>query len=299
MPKIPETGKIEPMVTTDTRSRGRMIVTGVGLAVFVLAYGWFLVTGTTEIRSSADPGAPGESLWAALLPALAVMALTRLIPSATAPSPPLTGLPRPRLRRETWLLVAAAVVFALLVAGRARGDWYPLLKVLLLLAFPLVMFRLSRGGGLRARAIPRPVVWLAPLPAVAAWFVLTEIGPFDPPVTQALPDAVTLAITSLVTLLTASVLEEIFYRGWLQTRLEVLYGRWPAITFAALLFAVMHAGRVDLTDPVPGLASIVAVQGVFGLMTGYLWARYRNIWIPILIHVVTNLVYVDLLLDGI
>lgn len=69
-----------------------------------------------------------------------------------------------------------------------------------------------------------------------------------------------------------------------------------------LLGAVVrrHARRPShLTDPVPGLASIVAVQGVFGLMTGYVWARYRNIWIPILIHVVTNLVYGDLLFDGI
>ncbi|WP_327588433.1 CPBP family intramembrane metalloprotease [Nonomuraea sp. NBC_00507] len=87
---------------------------------------------------------------------------------------------------------------------------------------------------------------------MAAWFALTEIGPFDPPLTQALPDPGTLAITSLATLLTASVLEEIFYGGWLQTRLEVLHGRWPAITFSALLFAAMHAGRVTSPIPSPG-----------------------------------------------
>jgi membrane protease YdiL (CAAX protease family) len=97
-------------------------------------------------------------------------------------------------------------------------------------------------------------------------------------------------------LLTASVLEEVFYRAWLQTRLEVLYGRWPAIMVSSLLFALMHSSRIDAADPLLGLATIIAFQGVFGLMLGYLWARYRNFWVIVFIHVVTNLVYVPMLL---
>ncbi|MGC5014157.1 type II CAAX prenyl endopeptidase Rce1 family protein [Streptosporangium sp. DT93] len=42
--------------------------------------------------------------------------------------------------------------------------------------------------------------------------------------------------------------------------------------------------------------SRIAARGVFGLMQGCLWARYRNIWAIILVHVLTDLVHVGLLM---
>lgn len=262
--------------------------------MFGAAYGWLLL-GNHRITPSADPGAGTISVWAALVPAVAAIALARLVGPRSDQPVPLEQLPRDRIARETWILLALAVAFPIAAYGTAHGLWYPPLKVLLLLVVPLVVFRLSRGTGPVARAIPKPVVWLAPLPAVGVWFVLTEVWPFARPLTQDLPDPVTLAIGSLLTALTAGVLEEVFYRGWLQTRLEALYGRWPAILATSLLFAVMHLDRVRPEAIGIGLASIVAYQGMFGLMQGYLWSRYRNIWIVIGVHLVINLVYVDLL----
>ncbi|WP_201761489.1 MULTISPECIES: CPBP family intramembrane glutamic endopeptidase [unclassified Nonomuraea] len=87
-----------------------------------------------------------------------------------------------------------------------------------------------------------------------------------------------------------------FYRAWLQTRLEVLYGRWPAIIAQALLFALMHSFHLNSDAPLTSLATIVAFQGVFGLMLGYLWARYRNIWMIFFIHTMTNLIPVPMLM---
>lgn len=288
---------IATMVTIDTRGRSSAAMTAGGLAVFLLAYGWLVATGNSEISASADADAAKTSLWAAALPALAAMAIARLVPpGAPLPCPP-ADLPRQRVIRETWVLLAAALAFPLATVGRTGELWYPLAKVLLLLVVPLVALRLIRRGEQAARTIPAPVVWLAPLPAATVWFLLAETGLFATPLTQDLPDHVTLAVTSLVVFLTASMLEEFFYRGWLQTRLEALYGRWPAIFASALLFAAMHANR--LTENVgPGLASLVAFQGMFGLMLGYLWSRYRNIWVIIAIHGLSNLVYVDLLLQG-
>jgi membrane protease YdiL (CAAX protease family) len=262
--------------------------------VFAAAYGWLVATGHTSITGSADPGASSMSLWAAVLPPLAALALARLVPPRAEPPQPLAGLPASRLRREAWTLVAAALVMACLAPF--AGLLYPVVKVVVLLAVPLLAFRLLRGDGPRARAIPAPVTWLAPIPAVVAWFLLSQVGPLAVPLTQELPDPVVLVVGSLITLLTASVLEEVFYRAWLQTRLEVLYGRWPAILGSSLLFAVMHTSHVRPDALLPGLAGIVAFQGVFGLMLGYLWSRYRNIWVIILIHVITNLVLVPLLL---
>ncbi|WP_342775101.1 CPBP family intramembrane glutamic endopeptidase [Nonomuraea diastatica] len=147
-------------------------------------------------------------------------------------------------------------------------------------------------NGSRAPKAPRARAACTP----GSWFLLAEVSPLSPPLTQQLPDPLTLAIGSLITLLTASVLEEFFYRAWLQTRLEALYGRWPAILASALLFAAMHVSHINPEAIGVGIASVVAAQGMFGLMQGYLWARYRNIWVIILIHTIVNLVYVDMLI---
>ncbi|MGV0584314.1 CPBP family intramembrane glutamic endopeptidase [Mycobacteroides chelonae] len=107
-----------------------------------------------------------------------------------------------------------------------------------------------------------------------------------------------MAVASLITLLTACVLEEVFYRGFVQTRPESLGGRWPAIAATSVLFAAMHlASRVHATTVAVDLATIVAVQGIFGVMRGYLWSRYRNIWAPTAIHIAVNLIYLDVLIS--
>ncbi|MGI5126969.1 CPBP family intramembrane glutamic endopeptidase [Pseudonocardia sp. CA-107938] len=286
------------MVTTSPRTAGPTgILTAAGLAVFAAAYGWLLATGTTEVTGSADSGATGPSLLGALLPAL-VAVLIALVVAPHARPVVLDGVPTDQLRREALVLVGLAVAFPLSVLAVPGDLAYPLLKVGLLLVAPLAAFRLMRGTGPVARTVPRPLVWAAPSAAALAWFLTSHVGPLAVPLTQQLPDPVTLAVVSLVTLLTASVLEEFFYRAWLQTRLERLIGVGPAVVGQALLFAAMHVGHIlaNTAGIATGVAGALAVQGVFGLMQGVLWARYRNIWVIVAIHVVTNLVYVDLLL---
>lgn len=273
----------------------RRAVVVAGLAVFAGAYGWLLISGSTQVVTSTDPGAPSRSLWSEAVPALVAIGLARLIPPRVTPTTPLAAIAERRLLRESALLIGCGVLFGIgtLVAG--QGLLYPVVKIAFLLVLPLLAFRVLRGDGPPARAIGRPQVRLAAWPAALAWVVLTQVWPFTTPPAHQLPDPVTLAVGSLVTLLTAGVLEEVFYRGWLQTRLEALGGRWPAIVISALLFAFMHLSRVEPDAVGVGLAGLVAFQGVFGLMQGYLWSRYRNIWVIIAIHVVVNLVYVDLL----
>nr|WP_235733584.1 CPBP family intramembrane glutamic endopeptidase [Mycobacteroides chelonae] len=159
-----------------------------------------------------------------------------------------------------------------------------------------------RGDGPKARwrtRLDRTRI-LAPIVPVVAWIALARLGPLAPPASalSGLPDPVTVAVASLITLLTAGVLEEVFYRGFVQTRLESLVGRWPAIATASVLFAAMHiASHVHATTVAVDLATIVAVQGTFGVMQGYLWSRYRNIWAPIAIHIAVNLIYLDMLIS--
>lgn len=101
-------------------------------------------------------------------------------------------------------------------------------------------------------------------------------------------DPTELAVIALFTFVTASVTEEIFYRVLLRSRLEALYGRWPAITATALLFTVMHVHRFGDGPPwLIGLLLLVS-NGSLALFTGYLWSRYRNVWSLFVVHGAVN-----------
>lgn len=264
-----------------------------------------MITGQHSVRFSSDESAEPYPLWMPLTSALIVLLLTRLVPPRLATLDPLADIDRQRITREVWVLVGAAIAFPALVvaataAGMTRDVIYSPLKVLIFLVIPLLAFRAFRGDGSKARWITRldRTRALAPIVPVVAWFLLARLGPLAPPAIApaSLPDPVTMAVASVITLLTAGVLEEVFYRGFLQTRLESVVGRWPAIATSSILFAAMHiASHVHVSTLAVDLATIIAVQGTFGVMQGYLWSRYRNIWAPIAIHVAINLIYLDLL----
>lgn len=285
--------------------RGLLVASAV---IFAAAIGGLAITGEHSVRFSSDESAEPYPLWMPLASALIVLLLTRLVPPRLTTLDPLADIDRERITREVWVLVGTAVAFPALViaaaaAGMTRDVVYGPLKVLMFLVIPLVAFRALRGSGPTARWIARlnRTRALAPIVPIAAWFLLARLGPLAPPAIapESLPDPVTVAVASVITLLTAGVLEEVFYRGLLQTRLESLVGRWPAIATSSILFAAMHiASHVHASTLAVDLATIVAVQGTFGVMQGYLWSRYRNIWAPIVIHIAVNLVYLDLLVVG-
>ncbi|WP_176126559.1 type II CAAX endopeptidase family protein [Mycobacterium sp. D16R24] len=300
------------MVTTrqgpDSRVARALLATAVLL--FTIAIGGLVITGHTVVRFSSDEAAEPYPLWKPLTSSLIVLLLTRLVPVRLPAIDPLADIGPERLTREVWVLVGAALAFpALVVAAAATGiprdAVYSPIKVLMFLVVPLLAFRIFRGGvpqEPKARWAARldRTRLLAPIIPVVAWIVLARLGPLAPPAIPlaSLPDPLTIAVASLITLLTASVLEEVFYHGYLQTRLESLVGRWPAIATSSVLFAAMHiASHVQVNTVAVDLATIVAVQGTFGVMQGYLWSRYRNIWAPIAIHIAVNLIYLDMLIS--
>ena len=77
-------------------------------------------------------------------------------------------------------------------------------------------------------------------------------------------DLLTLVGTVVVVFLLNSLLEEVFYRWWLQTRWEPILGRRPA------------------------LAAVVVNHGVLGLFLGYLWSTYRLMWKIVVVHGAIN-----------
>lgn len=97
---------------------------------------------------------------------------------------------------------------------------------------------------------------------------------------------VRVSIGIVLPLFMAGIPEEVVYRGILQTRLEKLLGRLPAICITAVMFASWHLpSRFLLSKGVEGsagdLASVLIGTGipvfVVGLIFGLLWDRYRSL----------------------
>jgi membrane protease YdiL (CAAX protease family) len=79
----------------------------------------------------------------------------------------------------------------------------------------------------------------------------------------------------------APVAEELFFRGYVQTRLEERFGAGPAIAVTSLLFGLFH---MNLPQGV--------FAGFFGLLVGWVAWATRSVRISIAVHAVNNAVFV-------
>lgn len=270
-------------------------LTAAGAAVFAAATAALLLTGHTEIQASADAEAPPIPLaGAVLLPLAAGLVLTRLVPRRLPVLAPAGAADRPALARQAGTLVGLALGFSLLVLVVGGGVLYAPAKLAVLAGgawWVLRRWRADPGADRHRAALGRRWRLLGPVPAVLAWGYLAHYGPNagDQDLTAYRDlDRAFLIGAMILTFLTASVLEEVFYRIILQTRLEALLGRWPAIMATALLFAAMHTHRFTDGPLWPAIAVVVVFNGGFGLFVGYLWARYRAAWAIIAVHAAVN-----------
>lgn len=300
--RMDEAPRLERHGSAAQRPRSAAPLGTVLAAVFAVAIGWTLWRTGGWVVTSADEGASAVPLAGSLLVAALVLAATRLLPPRLDTTVPRT-VDRPAVLRQTVVLVLCALAFPLSGLVPGPPEAYVLWKVGVLIVVPGVYLgwrRRRRGPSLRIDR-PRhrvPVSVWALLPA-ASYVAMTQFGPLAPSVPDGWPDPVTLAVVASVTALTAGVGEEVFYRYWLQSRLEALAGRWTGILAAALLFALMHVVSHS-TGLAPDLAvtTVIASQGVTGLVLGYLWSRYRRLWACILVHVALNGTLVVLHLGG-
>lgn len=99
----------------------------------------------------------------------------------------------------------------------------------------------------------------------------------------------TLVVALLAGFAINAVLEEFFYRKWLQTRwTRVLGGTWPAIILSALVWSSWHIAIQGSGNFAMDLANVVVNQGITGLFLGLLWARYRSLWPLLVTHGLMN-----------
>lgn len=274
-------------VNTPQHARaGRLMLVGC-ISIAVVSVATVLVAFPAGAPTSADPGAPIVPWWVVLLPAAVGIVLALLLPPSPRRQAALV-VSTPRFRASTWLLLALAGAFPLTVSvlGIAGGEDYVLAKLLLLIVVPAIVVGVLRG--VRIIRVPGAWRWWAPALVVTVWALLAQVAPWNPEHDLNGIDPVVLAISASATAVTAGLGEELFYRRWLQTRLEAGLGPWPGIAVASLAFALMHLGSHGSGAIALDIARVVVSQGSFGLLMGVLWWRYRNFVAIVTAHLIVN-----------
>ncbi|MCV7063047.1 CPBP family intramembrane metalloprotease [Mycolicibacterium vaccae] len=274
-----------PSGNGQTRTRSGLAVVAAGVSIFVVAALVVAVVGEGQIRFSADT-ADTIPMWQPWL-AAAVGTGLMLVTPTTVPIRDRAG-PAAWVALEAFILLALALTFtvALTLLGPEEPN-YIALKLGLLLLGPLLMFAVFR----RRRAAARrdaPAGWWPLVPALG-WAVTYLALSLTHPRTGFEADTLTVIAMVLIGFLLNAVVEELFYRRWLQTRWErVLGGVWPAIIVSSLTWASWHIAIQGTGDWVVDLANVVANQGVTGLFLGLLWQRHRAMWPLLLVHGLMN-----------
>lgn len=159
------------------------------------------------------------------------------------------------------------------------------------MVLPPVWNRLTGTGTVRAR--PRraaAVGWgLAGGTAFGGYTVLVLGSPSGPPE----PVVAQLVVGLVVWLALWSPFQELLFRGWMQPRLQVVWGRSPGILATSLAFAVWHffpplEGTATATLPVTSLAGVASALGL-GVVMGYVYDRTGSLLAPWLGHAVAGL----------
>ncbi|WP_017592146.1 CPBP family glutamic-type intramembrane protease [Nocardiopsis potens] len=282
---------------TGAESRVGRIIGGTAAAVFAACILAHLLGG------GAGEGRAAALFWAG---SAAGVLLIRLLP----PRAPEAGmLARVRARAaghpvaaETAVLLGCAAAFAGAytvltplfgaIGPAAEPLAYYTAKIIFLLLFPLLF---AGGSGLMRRSsgpdlpdlalrVHEPWRW-AGLP-VALLAPLTFAAPWAPDVVLpgGLPGDHAVGAALLVSYIGITAAEVLFFAVLLQTRLELLLGRRPAILLTALLYALLSlVGRPVAGGP-DGLADAVALLGVGAVLSGYMWSRHRNAWSVLAMH---------------
>lgn len=91
--------------------------------------------------------------------------------------------------------------------------------------------------------------------------------------------ALSLIIPMISTAILTPIWEELFFRGIVLRKLTKRLKPITAILISSLIFAIVHSGFIGITHAF-----------LMGCMLAYLYLLKQNIWIPIVLHAVINLV---------
>lgn len=87
--------------------------------------------------------------------------------------------------------------------------------------------------------------------------------------------------------ITAGVSEELIFRGYILSRLSLLFENrhWPVV-ISALIFTSVHLGYKNLGE--------LIFVFLFGLIFGYHYQRYRNLTVLMVVHFITDIIAIGM-----
>ena len=80
--------------------------------------------------------------------------------------------------------------------------------------------------------------------------------------------------------------EELFWRGFIQQKLKLVFSKPVAVTLCALLFCAVHCYLFVILPLREGLYFLILIF-IAGLSWGYLFERTRAVWAPAISHGIT------------
>lgn len=243
---------------------------------------------------AAGPGEAGRRVGAEGL--ILVLWLAAALPLLRQQSPETIRIERPRLELGLGLLVV--LLGAVTVAARYAGlGWLAPVVGATIIGLPLLVWLLlgydRRSFGLQW---PPARAWLALLLVVGINIVIGQtLGRWLPPgelpeppgadLSEGLESAIDVPFLIAQLLVVAALPEELFFRVYLQPRLERYLPVGWALALQAFLFSAMHLPQQILLHgeswPL-ALAGAVLVNN--GLISGVFWRRTRSLPILLLLH---------------
>lgn len=279
--------------TINVRTAGpvALVWTVLPAALIVTAVVWLFLAGEGAVRPSADTveTVPVWHRWVPPLVGIAALVLAPVAPVHRSRRPDPQPVARSIVLEATGLVMLALVfAVALIVVGVAEPALTGL-KLVLLVVTPLLLMRSWRSRPVLPPAqVQRVVAW--PLVPILCWALTAYGTPLASPdnATTEVYDPLFLIGSLVVVFLINAVIEEFFYRRWLQSRLELIVGRAGGMLWAAVFWAGWHAaiqpvGRLDLD-----VAAALASHAVTGIFLGMLWYRYRRMWPLLVVHGAIN-----------
>lgn len=197
------------------------------------------------------------------------------------------------------LLVEAVVGYGVFCALGWVSRFVPAVFVLFVaygLAFPLIWAGLANNWrvlGFSKHNVSSALIWgiaAGVLWAVYTYAVFRQDGP--------LPRlwGLQVALAFPIWLLVMSPFQELFFRGWLQPRLQAVMGKWGGLGITAVAFTLWHLfppleGTAATTLPLSSPAGLISTV-LAGLLFGYIFQRTRNILAPWLAHAIGGIALV-------
>lgn len=270
------------------------LIGGIIMLIILLSSLWLIWIGETNIRYSGDHKGT-IPFWYKWIPVIVGILLVRFLPFHHKNYNPLQQFEPRRIIIQTAILFLSGSLFTICLLttnfeGMALQLWFMIFKIILLLFTPLMLLLFYKKERPKSVKLTGDIRWhqFTPLIVIIIWGYFNFFSIFSTPFVSMKMEPTILISILLVGFLINSVLEEIFYRVWLQTRLELLLGTWPAILLTSLLWASWHialhgSGHWDIDT-----ATVIVNLGIVGLFLGYLWARYRKVWVIIIVHGLIN-----------